>query len=222
MPQTIILATNNAHKLSEMQAILGSQWQVLPMAAIGCTDDIPEHGTTLRDNALQKARYVAQRFGVDCIADDTGLEVDALGGAPGVHTARFAPGTDHDPQANMRHLLHLLEGTPGPGRTARFRTVIALVRHGHDDMFFEGQVQGTIAPGPCGTDGFGYDPVFIPGENNPHGHTFAQMPPQAKNAISHRGRATRLLAQYLETQVPDPKTGDNTAATQPQQHNQSR
>jgi len=194
MSERIIFATNNAHKLSELRSILGDAYTVVPLAGIGCHDDIPEDADTLEGNALAKARWVADRYGVDCIADDTGLEVDALGGAPGVHSARFAPGTDHDAAANTRHLLTLMADVPGELRTARFRTVIAMVRKGHAPRFFEGIVEGRIATAPAGDGGFGYDPVFIP-----EGWTksFGQASSAEKNAVSHRARAVAALRKAL-------------------------
>lgn len=191
MTQQIVFATNNAHKLSEVRAMLEGRIEILSLADIGCTADIPETAATLEGNALLKARYVRDHFALDCFADDTGLEVDALGGAPGVHTARYAYPDRHDPEANNRKLLAALAGRAD--RTARFRTVIALVR-GTSEHLFEGVVEGTIAPEPTGTDGFGYDPVFAPVET---GLTFAQMGTAAKNTISHRARAVARLAEFL-------------------------
>lgn len=192
----IVFATNNSHKLSELRAIAGDRLHILSLSDIGCAEDLPETSDTLDGNALQKARYVASHYGVDCFADDTGLEVDALDGGPGVHTARFA-GPECDPVANVRLLLERLEGQPEPeGRRARFRTVIALVRRGHPDMTFEGRVEGYIPSAPRGDDGFGYDPVFVPAED-PQQRTFAQMGPAEKNAISHRARATAALIAHL-------------------------
>ena len=190
------MATNNAHKLEEIRQILGSDFTVKGLRDIGCTVDIPETSDTLEGNALQKARYVHEHYGLDCFADDTGLEVDALGGAPGIYTARFGSmngyGESHDADANIRCLLDKLEGATT--RTARFRTVIALVQ-GDKEMLFEGIVEGTILRQRVGTEGFGYDPVFAPLEAD--GMAFAQMSAEAKNAISHRGRATKKLAEYL-------------------------
>lgn len=194
MVRKIVFATNNAHKLNEMRALLGNNFEVLSPADIACHDDIPEDGDTLRDNALAKAMWVADRYGIDCFADDTGLEVDALDGAPGVHSARYAPGTDHDADANTRLLLHNLEGIPHERRTARFRTVIALVRQGCEPEFFEGTVEGHITTRPEGEGGFGYDPVFKPlGWDI----TFGRASEALKNSISHRARASALLAARL-------------------------
>ena len=187
----LIFATNNAHKLGEVQALLGDAFTLVTLRECGITEDIPETADTLEGNALQKARYVYEKTGLDCFADDTGLEVDALGGAPGVHSARYA--TDgHDFAANNRLLLKNLEGTTN--RTARFRTVIALIIDGVE-YTFEGRVDGTIATAESGSEGFGYDPLFVPsGEII----TFAQMSAEAKNAISHRGRAVAKLVNFLK------------------------
>lgn len=192
----LIMATNNAHKLEEVQQILGNTFIVKGLNDIGCTEDIPETAETLEGNALQKALYVHEHYCVDCFADDTGLEVDALGGAPGVYTARFGSmngyGESHDADANIQCLLDKLK--EAETRTARFRTVIALIQGGKE-MLFEGIVEGEILLQRAGEEGFGYDPVFAPVEAD--GLTFAQMSAEAKNAISHRGRATKKLAEYL-------------------------
>ncbi|MBQ6226808.1 MAG: RdgB/HAM1 family non-canonical purine NTP pyrophosphatase [Bacteroidaceae bacterium] len=192
----LIMATNNAHKLEEVRQILGSAFTVKSLNDIGCTEDIPETADTLEGNALQKALYVHEHYGVDCFADDTGLEVDALNGAPGVYTARFGAmngyGESHDADANIQCLLDKLEDAET--RKARFRTVIALVQGGKE-MLFEGIVEGKILQQRVGNGGFGYDPIFAPVEAN--GLAFAQMSAEAKNAISHRGRATKKLTEYL-------------------------
>ena len=187
----LIFATNNAHKLGEVQALLGDAFTLVTLRECGITEDIPETADTLEGNALQKARYVYEKTGLDCFADDTGLEVDALGGAPGVHSARYA--TDgHDFAANNRLLLKNLEGITD--RTARFRTVIALILDGVE-YTFEGRVEGTITTAESGSEGFGYDPLFVPsGEII----TFAQMSAEAKNAISQRGRAVAKLVNFLK------------------------
>ena len=187
----IIFATNNAHKLSEVQSLLGDAFTLVTLRECGITEDIPETAETLEGNALQKARYVYEKTGADCFADDTGLEVEALGGAPGVHSARYA--TDgHDFAANNRLLLKNLEGETN--RSAHFRTVIALILDGNE-YTFEGRVEGTIATEESGSEGFGYDPLFVPsGEII----TFAQMSAEAKNAISHRGRAVAKLVKFLK------------------------
>lgn len=193
--KTLIMATNNEHKLREIRQILGDRYRVLGLADIGCNTDIPETSDTLEGNALQKARYVADNFGVDCFADDTGLEVDALGGAPGIYTARYGSlngyGDSHDSTANIRCILDKLKGQTM--RTARFRTVIALVRDGREYLF-EGRVEGRIVDQLRGTQGFGYDPVF---EVEDTGLTFAEMGPDEKNRLSHRGRATEKLISFL-------------------------
>ena len=192
---TLIMATNNAHKLSENQQILKGRYLVKGLADIGCTEDIPETATTLQGNALQKARYVWEHYGLSCFADDTGLEVDALGGAPGIYTARFGAmngyGDAHDTNANIRCLMDKLQGRED--RTARFRTVIALIQDGEEHLF-EGVVEGRIVTELRGTEGFGYDPVF---EAEDTKKTFAEMGADMKNQISHRGRATRKLVEYL-------------------------
>lgn len=192
------MATNNAHKLEEVRQILGCAFIVKGLNDIGCTEDIPETADTLEGNALQKALYVHEHYGVDCFADDTGLEVDALDGAPGVYTARFGSmngyGESHDSNANIQCLLDKLEEAEAETRTARFRTVIALVQGGKE-MLFEGIVEGDILPQPVGKSGFGYDPVFAPVEAG--GLAFAQMSAEAKNSISHRARATKKFAEFL-------------------------
>ncbi|MCI6294765.1 MAG: non-canonical purine NTP diphosphatase [Bacteroidales bacterium] len=187
----IVFATNNVHKLSEIRAILGRQMEILSLADIGCHDDIPETADTLEGNALIKARWVKERYGFDCFADDTGLEVEALGGGPGVHTARYAYPDRHDSVANTRKLLAELHDKDN--RAARFRTVIALIQ-GTDEHLFEGIVEGHIATEERGTEGFGYDPVFAPegGEK-----TFAELGVEAKNCISHRARAVKKLTDFL-------------------------
>ena len=187
----IIFATNNAHKLGEVQALLGDKVQLTTLRECGITEDIPETAETLEGNALQKARYVYERTGADCFADDTGLEVDALDGAPGVHSARYA--TDgHDFAANNRLLLKNLEGETN--RRANFRTVIALILNGEEHLF-EGRVDGEITLQESGNGGFGYDPLFIP---EGHEVTFADMSAEQKNAISHRGRAVAKLVEFLK------------------------
>lgn len=186
----IVFATNNAHKLSEIRNIMGDQWQILSLDDIGCHDDIPETADTLRGNAEMKARYINEKYGVDCFADDTGLLVEVLDGAPGVYSARYA-GPDHDSKANMDLLLRNMENETD--RRAHFSTVIALII-GDEVHFFEGRVDGEIRLNPAGTDGFGYDPVFEP---EGRGVTFAQMTADEKNAISHRGRATTRLIEFL-------------------------
>lgn len=190
MKREIVFATNNPHKLQELRRIAGDFWNILSLEDIGCHEDIPETADTLEGNAELKARFVKEKYGYDCFADDTGLMVDALGGAPGVYSARYA-GPGHDSQANMKLLLENMSGKSD--RTARFRTVIALLQ-GDNLHLFEGIVEGEITLEPSGCAGFGYDPVFKPAESNV---TFAEMDADAKNAISHRGRATAKLIDYL-------------------------
>lgn len=186
----IVFATNNAHKLSEVRAVLGEGFELVTLREVGITEDIPETGATLDENASQKALYVYERTGLDCFADDTGLEVEALNGAPGVRSARYAT-EGHDFAANNRKLLHELEGKDN--RRARFRTVISLIRGGVEQQV-EGIVEGRIATEEAGCGGFGYDPLFVP---DGHTVTFAEMSADAKNAISHRGRAVAELVKLL-------------------------
>ena len=187
----LVFATNNPHKLEEIRAILGSKLEILSLADIGCDADIPETAETLEGNALIKAHYVYDNYKLDCFADDTGLEVDALHGLPGVHTARYAYPDRHDPEANMIKLLEALR--ENNDRNARFRTVIALIEKGKEHLF-EGVVEGVIAREKSGTQGFGYDPVFIPEGNS---KTFAELGEDIKNTMSHRARAVQKLAEYL-------------------------
>lgn len=188
----IVFATNNSHKLSEVSAILGAEVQILSLADIDCHEDIPETADTLEGNALQKARFVHERYGMDVFADDTGLEVAALGGRPGVHTARYAFPDRNDTEANTDKILGELEGVAD--RSARFRTVIALILGGREYLF-EGIVEGEIATARRGTEGFGYDPVFVPEET---GKTFAELGVDVKNQFSHRSRAVRKLVEFLK------------------------
>lgn len=196
MNRELIMATNNEHKLREIRQILGSEFEVKGLQDIGCFEDIPETSDTLEGNALQKARYVNEHYGLDCFADDTGLEVEALNGAPGIFTARFGAmngyGDSHDSDANIACLLDKLKDADT--RKARFRTVIALIQDGKEQLF-EGIVEGEILSQRCGTDGFGYDPIFAPVEA---GVSFAEMGPAEKNRISHRGRATQKLVSFLK------------------------
>lgn len=187
----LVFATNNAHKLREVAQELGDAYTLLTPRDCGITEDIPENEPTLEGNALAKARYISSRTGLDCFADDTGLEVDALGGEPGVRSARYA--TDgHDDEANKRLLLERMAGRDDRG--AQFRTAIALVSGGRE-LLFEGVVRGTIAREERGEGGFGYDPLFIPEGDD---RSFAQMSDGEKNAVSHRGRAVRKLVEYLQ------------------------
>lgn len=188
----IVFATNNKHKLQEIREIVGDKLTISSLLDIGCTEDIPEKEPTLEGNALAKARYVKEHYGYDCFADDTGLEVEALNGQPGVRSARYAPGEGHDSQANMKLLLENMKDKQN--RSARFRTVIALIVDGKEQLV-EGIVNGYITQQPSGTEGFGYDPVFVP---EGFEKTFAMMTSEEKNNISHRGRATRKLLDILK------------------------
>jgi len=193
----LVFATNNAHKLEEIRQIIGGRWEILSLADIGCHEDIPETAPTLEGNALLKARYVKEKYGYDCFADDTGLMVDALDGAPGVYSARYA-GPGHDSQANMRLLLERLEEKRSQGvtdRKAHFSTVIALIFDGRERLF-EGRIDGEILSSPSGDGGFGYDPIFLPDGSE---LSFAEMSAEAKNAVSHRGRAIAALLDYLKS-----------------------
>lgn len=199
----IVFATNNQHKLQEIRDILGSEFEIVSLKDIGCDVDIPETGNTLEENAMQKAQYVYDHYNLSCFADDTGLEVEALNGEPGVHSARYAEGTDHDSEANMAKLLRNLEGKDN--RKARFRTVIALIQK--QDICpcgctsikkvnrFEGIVDGSISTEKHGTAGFGYDPIFVP---EGYDKSFAELGESIKNGISHRARAVAKLAEYLK------------------------
>lgn len=191
----IVFATNNAHKLKEIKEILGDKFEIVSLSEIGCHEDIAETGNTLEENACIKARYVAEHYHIDCFADDTGLEVPTLGGAPGVHSARYAEGTDHNSEANMQKLLRELDGKAD--RSAQFRTVIALQLHGETHLF-EGVVTGRIDTEKHGTGGFGYDPIFIP---DGYDESFAALGDEIKNGISHRARAVKKLADFLRQQV---------------------
>lgn len=189
MKQKIVFATNNAHKLEEVAAILGENYEVLSLREIGCEADIPETADTFAGNALQKAHYVKEHFGYDCFADDSGLEVDALDGAPGVYSARYSGGGSEE---NMTKLLHNLTGKSERG--AQFRTVIALLI-GDDTRLFEGIVRGSIIEERRGEGGFGYDPIFVP---EGYDKTFAELGSEVKNRISHRAQAVEKLADYLK------------------------
>ena len=186
----IVFATHNAHKVSEVQAVLGSEYQLVTATEAGITEEIPETQPTIEGNALQKARYVYEHTGLNCFADDTGLEVEALNGAPGVYSARYAG--EHVSYADNNVLL--LKNLAGcENRKARFRTVIALIVDGKEYLF-EGRVEGTIATEPHGEGGFGYDPLFVPEGSQ---LTFAEMSSEVKNKISHRGRAVAKLVAFL-------------------------
>ncbi|MFI3293730.1 MAG: RdgB/HAM1 family non-canonical purine NTP pyrophosphatase [Rikenellaceae bacterium] len=187
----LIFATNNAHKLMEVQQLLDESFTLATPRDCGITEDIPETAPTLEGNALQKARYLYERTGENCFADDTGLEVDALGGEPGVRSARYA--TDgHDFKANNTLLMKNMEGIAN--RNAHFRTVIALILNGKEYLF-EGRVDGVITTEELGDEGFGYDPLFTP---DGFTETFAQMSTAQKGAISHRGRAVAKLVEFLK------------------------
>lgn len=190
MVHPIIFATNNAHKLVEVQALMPQGISIVGLSQMGIHDDIPEDGDTLEANALQKARYVYERTKRNCFADDTGLEVEALGNAPGVYSARYA-GPQKRSADNIVKLLQELRGHQN--RRARFRTVIALIIDGKEHLF-EGIVRGHITEQLSGTEGFGYDPIFMPEGYN---QTFAEMPLDVKNDISHRGRAVQKLVEFL-------------------------
>ena len=211
----IIFATGNAGKLREAAEVLGPEYEIVSPASLGITEDIPETGNTLQENSLQKARYLFERTGLPCFADDTGLEVDALGGAPGIYSARYA-GPNHDHNANMDKLLKELailasdnnRGAfpPDPlrrdaptvpiSRRARFRTVVTLILADGEPHFFQGTCEGSIATERRGSGGFGYDPVFLP-DAYP-GRTLAEVSEEEKNAVSHRGRALRAMADWLK------------------------
>ena len=191
MTRTLVFATNNPHKLREIREIMPDHITILSLADIHCEGDIPETADTLEGNALIKAHYVYDRYGFDCFADDTGLEVEALNGGPGVHTALYA-GESQDPDANMKKMI--AEMQENTNRHARFRTVIALIEKGVEHLF-TGIVDGEIATEPRGEQGFGYDPIFIPEQT---GLTFAQMGEEGKNQISHRARAVGKLLDFLQ------------------------
>lgn len=190
MKKKFVFATNNAHKLEEVTAILGNKIELLSMKDINCHADIPETADTLEGNALLKARYIFENYQLDCFADDTGLEVEALNGAPGVYSARYA-GDAHNSEANMKKLLQDMEGIEN--RKAQFRTVFALIINGKEHLF-EGIVKGEITKHRHGTFGFGYDPVFIP---EGYTQTYAEMGNELKNKISHRALATNKLCNFL-------------------------
>lgn len=196
MNYKIAFATNNKHKLEEVRNILGPGFEIVSLSDIGCHADIPETGTTLEENAMIKARYVYENYGISVFADDTGLEVEALGGEPGVYSARYAGGEGHDSEANMRKLLQNMEGKEN--RRARFRTVIAYILENADGTLergsMDGIVGGKITLEKRGASGFGYDPVFLP---DGYSETFAEMPAEVKNKISHRARAVEKFARFL-------------------------
>jgi non-canonical purine NTP pyrophosphatase (RdgB/HAM1 family) len=190
--RTLVFATNNQHKLEEVRKILGDRFEVRSLEDVGCHMDLPETGSTFRENALQKAQFMKKYYGFDCFADDSGLEVEALDGAPGVHSARYASETGHDSEANMDKLLHELEGKDD--RRADFRTVIAFVTD-QGVHYFEGRIDGQILTERHGEGGFGYDPLFQP---DGYDKTFAEMSADEKNRISHRGQAVEKFAEFLK------------------------
>lgn len=204
----LIFATGNKGKLQEAQEILGPEFELVTPADLGIDDDVEETGATLKENSIIKARYIYEKTGMPCFADDTGLEVDSLGGAPGVHTARYAEEmalaegreapASHDFQANMDTLLAELKKHPGETRVARFRSVVTLIIDG-EEHYFQGMMHGRIAEKQSGTRGFGYDPIFVPDEFP--GETLAEITLEAKDAISHRGKALRAMAGWLAEQL---------------------
>lgn len=193
MKRKLVFATNNAHKLEEVAAILGDQVELLSLNDIGCQADIPETAETLEGNALLKSSYIYKNYHLDCFADDTGLEVEALNGAPGVYSARYAGGEGHDAQANMLKLLHELDGKEN--RKAQFRTAISLILDGKEYLF-EGVIKGKIIKEKRGDSGFGYDPVFMP---EGYDRTFAELGNDIKNQISHRALAVQKLCEFLQS-----------------------
>ena len=193
MKRKLVCATNNAHKLEEVAAILGDQVELLSLNDIGCQADIPETAETLEGNALLKSSYIYKNYHLDCFADDTGLEVETLTGAPGVYSARYAGGEGHDAQANMLKLLHELDGKEN--RKAQFRTAISLILDGKEYLF-EGVIKGEIIKEKRGDSGFGYDPVFMP---EGYDRTFAELGNDIKNQISHRALAVQKLCEFLQS-----------------------
>ena len=190
----LIFATGNPHKIKEVSQLLGEAWDIRSLSEMGITEELPENQDTLEGNALEKARYIYEKLGENCFAEDTGLEIEALGGAPGVYTARFA-GEDKDPDANMNRALELLRGQTN--RRARFRTVVALILDGRE-FLFEGIAEGNIRLEKSGAQGFGYDPIFEP---DGFTQTFAQMDAALKNRISHRGKAIQKLIAFLSSRA---------------------
>lgn len=190
MKRKFVFATNNAHKLEEVTAILGNRIELLSLKDINCHTDIPETADTLEGNALLKAQFIQKNYQMDCFADDTGLEVEALNGEPGVYSARYA-GDGHNAEANMLKLLHTMEGIEN--RKAQFRTVFALIIDGKEHLF-EGVIKGEIIKTRKGNSGFGYDPIFVP---EGYSQTFAEMGNELKNKISHRAIATNKLCKFL-------------------------
>jgi len=187
----LVFATNNAHKLAEVRAILEPDFTIISLSDLNCTDDIPETADTLQGNALLKAAYIHEKFGLDCFADDTGLEIDALGGEPGVYSARYA-GEENNSKNNMNKVLTLLGNNSN--RKASFRTVIALILNGNT-FLFDGRIDGDISLSPSGESGFGYDPIFVP---EGYDKSFAQLSADEKNKISHRALAVNKLIDFLQ------------------------
>lgn len=190
----LVFATNNRHKLEEVGDVLKGHLEILSLKEINCFDDIPETADTLEGNALLKAQHIFENYGYDCFADDTGLEVEALDGRPGVYSARYA-GEDQNAARNMEKLLGELDGKLN--RRARFRTVVALIE-GAKVSYFEGKIEGTIIEQKRGSAGFGYDPVFVP---DGYSQTFAELGSEIKNKISHRALAIQELIQYLKKKI---------------------
>jgi len=187
----LVFATNNAHKLTEVRAILEPDFTIISLSDLNCTDDIPETADTLQGNAILKATYIHEKFGLDCFADDTGLEIDALGGEPGVYSARYA-GEENNSKNNMNKVLTLLGNNSN--RKASFRTVIALILNGNT-FLFDGRIDGDISLSPSGESGFGYDPIFVP---EGYDKSFAQLSADEKNKISHRALAVNKLIDFLQ------------------------
>lgn len=187
----LVFGTNNAHKLTEVRAILEPDFTIISLSDLNCTDDIPETADTLQGNAILKATYIHEKFGLDCFADDTGLEIDALGGEPGVYSARYA-GEENNSKNNMNKVLTLLGNNSN--RKASFRTVIALILNGNT-FLFDGRIDGDISLSPSGESGFGYDPIFIP---EGYDKSFAQLSADEKNKISHRALAVNKLIDFLQ------------------------
>ena len=190
MAREIVIATNNKHKVEEIRSLVGDRIKIISLSELGCKEDIPETGETLEENARQKARYIWEKYGKDCFADDTGLMVDALDGKPGVYSARFA-GEKCRFDDNIDLMLEMMEGKTN--RKAYFSTVICLIEQGEEKLF-EGSCPGSILTERYGRGGFGYDPIFIP---DGYGESFAEMSLEEKNKISHRGKATDKLIKYL-------------------------
>lgn len=192
MKPILVFATNNAHKVEEVQAMVGEAFELKSLAGIGCDVDVEETGTTFVANASIKSRYIHEHYGLNCFADDSGLVVDALNGEPGVYSARYSG--QRDPQLNLELVLEKMAGQQD--RSARFVSVISLIWNGEEHLF-EGRVEGRITAERSGTAGFGYDPIFIP---EGYDQTFAEMPAEEKNRISHRGRAMQQMVDFLKNQ----------------------